>query len=67
MVQAILKQNGKVVPQRTCYRLNISEMNSDAEKKKKDNFDNDIKYKLGDSVTVVKPPQPTFGIEEFTS
>ena len=55
MVQAILKQNGKVVPRRTCRRLTPSELISPSEIEKRKEFDAAIKSKLGDSISVIQP------------
>ena len=59
MVQAVLKQNGKVVPRRTCRRLTPSELVSPSEIVKRNEFDEAIKSKLGDSITLVQPVAAT--------
>ena len=57
MTQAILIENGSVVPRRTVRRLTEAERNSDSERNKRDAFDTKIKSKLGDSLS--PPPQCT--------
>ena len=56
MCQWILQQNGQVVPRRTLRRLKPEEIypTNIAEANKRSAFDNEIKWRLGDSV--VKPP-----------
>ena len=60
MCQAILQQNGKIVPRRSLRRLTTHELSisNEAEARKRANFDADIKKKLGDSLTVVEVRRP---------
>lgn len=58
MTQAVLKSNGLVVPRRTCRRLTVSELHSPTEQKKRELFDDLIRKKLGDSVTVTTSQKP---------
>ena len=53
MTQNILLQNGKIVPRRTYRPLTLAEVNSKPEQDMRNAFDNDIKKKLGDSITIV--------------
>lgn len=55
MAQAVLNQNGKVVPRRTIRKLTQAELCSPIEKRKRNQFDEVIKRKLGDSVSM--PPK----------
>ena len=57
MAQAVLTVKATVVPRRTMRRLTKAELLSDIEKRKRANFDEFIKSKLGDSITL--PPLPT--------
>ena len=55
MAQWILKSNSSIVPRRSLRRLTKAEMNSDTERLKRNQFDQLIKCKLGDSLTIVEP------------
>mmetsp|Transcript_10819 Transcript_10819/g.15256 ORF Transcript_10819/g.15256 Transcript_10819/m.15256 type:complete len:380 (+) Transcript_10819:2561-3700(+) len=55
MTQAILRENGTVVPRRTLCPLTTEELHSPIEERKRQAFDNDIKIKLGDSLHHVQP------------
>ena len=66
MVQTALKQNGRIVPRRTCRRLTIQELKSPSEAKKRATFDVDIKKLMGDSIVIVPTPKPDdFELDEF--
>ena len=54
MAQAVLKENGKIVPRRTLRKLTESEIGSEVEAQKRQSFDDNIKHVLGDSMTVVE-------------
>ena len=60
MCQAILKQNGKVVPRRSCRPLNAGELaaSNEVEVRKRAEFDAAIKQKLGDSFSLPTHVQP---------
>ena len=60
MCQAILKQNGKVVPRRSCRSLNAGELaaSNEVEVLKRAEFDAAIKQKLGDSFSLPTHVQP---------
>lgn len=60
MCQAILKQNGKVVPRRSCRSLNAGELaaSNEVEVRKRAEFDAAIKQKLGDSFSLPTHVQP---------
>ena len=60
MCQAILQQNGKIVPRRSLRCLTAHELGipNEAEARKQANFDADIKKKLGDSLTRVEVRRP---------
>ena len=60
MYQAILKQNGKVVPRRSCRPLNAGELaaSNEVEVRKRAEFDAAIKQKLGDSFSLPTHVQP---------
>jgi hypothetical protein len=51
MAQWVLVQSGKVICITTLRRLNKSEIDSEVEKAKREEFDREIKAKLGDSLT----------------
>ena len=57
MCQAILKQNGKVVPRRSCRPLNAGELapSNLVEAQKRAEFDAAIKQKMGDSFSPAVP------------
>ena len=56
MDENVLQKNGRVVPTGTVRPLTISEIYSPSEKKMREEFDNAIKIKLGDSLTAVEDP-----------
>ena len=62
MAQAILTIKGTVVPRRTVTKLTIEELNSPTELTKRIAFDEAIRLKLGDSMSL--PPDLPL-IEEF--
>ena len=57
MCQAILKQNGQVVPRRSCRALTAGELavSNEVEGRKRAEFDAAIKQKLGDSFSLPTP------------
>ena len=55
MTQAILTSKGTVVPRRSVRPLTTEEIHSPVEAKKRDEFDEKIKSKLGDSLTPLNP------------
>ena len=55
MTQAILTIKGTVVPRRSVRHLTTEEIHSPIEEKKRNEFDDKIKSKLGDSLTPLKP------------
>ena len=54
MCQAILKQNGRIVPRRSCRPLTAGELaiTNEVESRKRREFDDAIKQKLGDSFSL---------------
>ena len=56
MAQAVLTSKATVVPRRTMRKLTKAELLSDIEKRNRYTFDELIKSKLGNSITL--PPQP---------
>ena len=58
MAQAVLLQNGIIVPRRTLRPLTVSELHSESEKTKRQQFDDDIRKKFGNSLTLPTPPIP---------
>ena len=54
MTHWILKQNGEVVPRRTVRKLTKEQLapSNDVEKSKRDDFDADIRQKLGDTFSL---------------
>ena len=60
MAQHILKQTGEIVPRRTLRRLKQSEIDNDVERLKRHEFNEKIKIKYGDSMTI---PTPSDSIE----
>ena len=54
MKQWILKQNGEVLPRRTLHKLTKEQLapSNDVEKSKRDDFDADIRQKLGDTFSL---------------
>ena len=56
MAQIVLLQNGIIVPRRTLRPLTVSELHSESEKTKRQQFDDDIRKKFGNSLT--RPTQP---------
>ena len=58
MVQAVLKANGQIVPRRTCRPLRDDELHSKVEQLKREEFDREIKQRLGDSIHIVQPVKP---------
>ena len=60
MCQAILKQNGKVVPSQSYCPLNAGELaaSNEVEVKTCAEFDTAIKQKLGDSFSLSTPVKP---------
>ena len=69
MSQSVLKDNGQVVPRRTIRPLLISEVNSEAEKKKRDTFDDKIFKIHGDSMSIPahvdKPKPQDWSLDDF--
>ena len=57
MSQAVLQINGTIVPRQSCRPLTEAEWNSPIEQSMRNQFDNAIKSKYGDSIT--KPPSPS--------
>ena len=53
MTQAVLNDEGRVVPRQTCQPLTTAELHSESEKIKRANFDKKIASLLGDSITIV--------------
>ena len=68
MCQAILQQNGQIVPRRSLRRLTAHELSvtNEAEASKRANFDAAITKKLGDSMTVVKVRHPRHHLRSST-
>ena len=56
MAQNILNYNGNVVPRRSVRRLSQAELESDSEKRKRDEFNSGIKKRLGDSMSFPSAP-----------
>ena len=54
MAQNILKENGEVVPRRTCRWLKVEELNSESEKRKREAFDKNIMSIHGTSIGTLK-------------
>ena len=59
MAQAVLTSKGTVIPRRTLRKLDISEIHSETEKRKRQLFDDVIREKLGDAMAIPKNPLPT--------
>ena len=51
-----MNDNGNVLPQKTFISLNVGEINSDTEERKRKHFDAKVKLKLGDSLSLPKDP-----------
>ena len=56
--QAVLTNKATVVPRRTMRKLTKAELLSDIEQRNRYTFDDLIKSKLGDSITLPPQPQP---------
>ena len=69
MAQAILQMNGTIVPRRSTRPLTLAEKNSPVEKAMRERFDQEIRRKLGDSITMPPPldPNDAAPIEDFTT
>lgn len=61
MAQHVVNDKGNVVPRRTLRPLTISELNSVSEIEKRKQFDDTIKARFGDSMSIPSKPPP----EEF--
>jgi hypothetical protein len=59
IVQTILTHNGKIIPRRTIRRLKTSELPNPIEKKKREQFDEVIRKKLGDATIFPSKPLAT--------
>ena len=67
MSQAILQQNGKITPRRSCRRLTLAEINSPVEQAMRKAFDESIKAKFGDSMSLPPSTEPSLlPIDDFT-
>ena len=47
MYQWVMNENGAVLPRQTLLSINVGEVNSDIEERKRNNFDAKIQLKLG--------------------
>ena len=56
MAQAVLTSNGTVIPRRLLRKLLVSELHSESEKRKRQIFDDIIRKKLGDAITLLRNP-----------
>ena len=65
MTQCILKQKGPFLPRRTVHKLTKEQLatSNDAEKAKRDDFDADIRQKLGDNFSLPVDGLNTGGIK----
>ena len=59
MAQAILTSQGTVIPRRTIRKLNKAELHDETEKRKRQLFDDLIRSKLGDSMSLPTDPIDT--------
>ena len=59
MAQAILTSKGTIIPRRSLRKLLVSELHSESEKRKRQLYDDIIRKKLGDSMTLPKKPLST--------
>ena len=57
MAQWVLKANGNVVPRRTTRPLNVDELHSEIEIKKRQTFDTLIRDRWGTSDNPIKPDE----------
>lgn len=64
MSQWVLVRSGKVICVTTLRRLNQSEIDSESERSKREEFDRLIKSKLGDSITLADPSVSELPSEE---
>jgi hypothetical protein len=58
MAHAILTAKGTVISRRTIHKLQEAERNSETERQKRQLFDDVIRSKLGDSITMLPKPLP---------
>ena len=59
MAQAVLTSNGTVIPRRSLRKLLVAELHLESEKRKRQIFDDIIRKKLGDSITLPEKPLST--------
>ena len=59
MAQAVLTSKGTIIPRRSLRKLLISELHAESEKRKRQLYDDVIRKKLGDSITLPKKPLST--------
>ncbi len=59
MAQAVLTSKGTIIPRRSLRKLLISELHAESEKRKRQLYDDIIRKKLGDSITLPKKPLST--------
>jgi hypothetical protein len=58
MAQAVLTARGTIVPRRTLRKITKSELHNSSEKRKRNIFDDLIRKKLGDSMSLPSKPLP---------